>query len=176
MADYYTQFSCLLPLGSAADVAPALALYGHFADELYARDEAVGFVAEAGQDDGAAASLWLHDDAGDGDPEHVVAFVLACAEALGLTGRWGFAWALTCSKPRLDGFGGGAQLLDLGVRRSVARTDCDHWLASGLADRAGAFTGVVRSAGDGGELAMGTTGPPADTREAAGDLPAPAVE
>ena len=59
-----------------------------------------------------------------------IAFVLACADALDLTGRWGFTWALTCSKPRLDGFGGGAQVIDLGQRRSLAWVDCDHWLAS----------------------------------------------
>lgn len=60
-------------------------------------------------------------------------FVLRCAEAFDLTGRWGFAWALTCSKPRIDGFGGGAQLIDLGARKSIAWTDCEHWLACGLA-------------------------------------------
>lgn len=40
-------------------------------------------------------------------------------------------WALTWSKPRLDGFGGGAQLLDLGARRSLAWLDCEHWLTAG---------------------------------------------
>jgi hypothetical protein len=76
-------------------------------------------------------ALRIHSDA-YGEPEHVILFALACAEAFDLTGRWGFVWALTCSKPRLDGFGGGAQLLYLGVRRSLDCIDCEHWLAAAL--------------------------------------------
>jgi len=58
--------------------------------------------------------------------------MLRCAEPLDLQGRWGFVWALTCSRPRLDGFGGGAQLLDLGARTSLAWIDCEHWLTARL--------------------------------------------
>lgn len=133
MADDYTLFSATLPIGSAANIAPALALYEQLADELANQDEVIGFIAEAAHAEGEeAASLWLHDAAGDGDPEHVIAFALRCAEAFGLTGRWGFVWALTCSKPRLDGFGGGAQVLDLGQRKSLAWMDCEYWLAAAL--------------------------------------------
>ena len=80
----------------------------------------LGFDMEPDPDSGPGA-LWISSD-GRGEPEHVIAFVLACADAFDLRGRWGFTWALTCSKPRLDGFGGGAQLLDLGARKSVAWT------------------------------------------------------
>ena len=65
--------------------------------------------------------------------------------AFDLTGRWGFIWALTCSKPRLDGFGGGAQLIDLGERRSLAWLDCEHWLASNLDAAADADATVAQS-------------------------------
>jgi hypothetical protein len=127
MADYFTHFSCTLDLGSAENVAAAFSIFETFATELEA-DEGVepGFDLEADDDTGPGA-LWIHGD-GFGDPEHVIAFVLRCAEAFDLTGGWGFAWALTCSKPRLDGFGGGTQLLDLGERRSLAWIDCLHWL------------------------------------------------
>jgi hypothetical protein len=137
MADYYTLFSTTLPIGSVANLAPALALYERLADELDAQDEVIGFAAEAahGEGDGDAAALWLHDDAGDGNPEHVIAFALRCAEAFGLTGRWGFVWSLGCSRPRLDGFGGGAHVLDLGRRETVAWMDCEHWLMEQLAVR-----------------------------------------
>ena len=103
----------------------------------------IGFAAEVTLDEGdtMVRSLWLHDDAGDGNPEHVIAFVLRCAEAFGLTGRWGFAWGLSCSRPRLDGFGGGAHVLDLGRRETVAWVDCEHWLAERLAAD-GAATGT----------------------------------
>ena len=127
MADYFTQFSCILDVGSAENVARALALRDEYAVDLEA-DEGVepGFQLEADPVRSAGA-LWISSDA-YGEPEHVIAFVLRCAEELGLTGRWGFTWALTCSKPRLDGFGGGAQLIDLGERRSLAWLDCSHWL------------------------------------------------
>ena len=126
MADYHTRFSCLLPVGSAANVASALSLYERISEELDEKDETVSFAAEADGDD--TTSLWLHDDAGEGDIKHVMDFVLRCATTFKLTGRWGLTWALTCSKARLDGFGGGAQVLDLGRRESVAWVDCDHWL------------------------------------------------
>ncbi len=65
-----------------------------------------------------SGALWLYSDE-CGEPEHAIQFVLRCAEALDLTGLWGFLWALTCSEPRLDGFGGGAQLIDPGKRASA---------------------------------------------------------
>ena len=66
------------------------------------------------------------------EPEHVITFALHCAEALNLTGLWGFRWSLSCSRPMLDGFGGGAQLLDLGQRKSLAWVDTEHWLLERL--------------------------------------------
>jgi len=154
MADYYTQFSCLLPVGSPVNVAPALALYERLADELDAVDEVIGFAAEAQQSEGddQAASLWLRDDVGDGNPEHVIAFALRCADAFGLTGRWGFVWGLSCSRARLDGFGGGAHVLDLGRRETVGWLDCEHWLVEQLAtdEVGGAVDGmpVIDAAGE----------------------------
>ena len=129
MADYFIHFSCILDVGSAENVFRALSIFEDYATELDA-DEGVepGFDLEADPDSGPNA-LWIHSEA-FGEPEHVIAFVLRCAEAFDLQGRWGFAWALTCSKPRLDGFGGGAQLLDLGERRSRAWLDCSHWLGT----------------------------------------------
>ena len=63
-------------------------------------------------------------------PEHVIRFVLRCAEAFDIeTGVWGFTWSLSCSKPRPNAFGGGAQLIDLGKREAVDWIDCEHWLA-----------------------------------------------
>ena len=143
MADYYTQFSVLFPVGAAENVGPALALYRQLADELDENDEAIGFLADT---DGPSTSahLWLHSDE-SGEPEHVILFALRCAEAFSLTGLWGFRWALTCSKPRLDGYGGGAQLLDLGKRESLEWEDCDQWIAEQL-DRRECSTGAAERA------------------------------
>ena len=131
MADHFTHFSCMFDVGTAESAARAVAIRQEQADALEeAEGTDLGFEMEHDPASGPGA-LWIYSD-GYGEPEHVIAFVLACAEAFALEGRWGFTWALTCSKPRLDGFGGGAQLLDLRQRRSLAWTDCDHWLAAQL--------------------------------------------
>ena len=126
MANYCTLLSVLVPVGAAGNVAPALALYRQFRDELEEAEEEIGFVAEA-DDTPGSTDLWLHSDE-SADIEHVIAFALRCAEAFDLQGLWGFRFALTCSKPLLDGYGGGAQLLDLGGRRSLCWLDSEHWL------------------------------------------------
>jgi hypothetical protein len=128
MADYFTQFSCVLDVGSADNAAAALAIHAQMAIDLERDDDiAIGFRVAVSSDD--PSSLWLTDDDGHGEPEYVVGFVLRCAEAFGLTGRWGFVWALTCTRARLDGFGGGAQVLDLAARKSLDWIDCSHWLS-----------------------------------------------
>lgn len=128
MADYFTHFSRALDLGSADAVARALTLLDDLRDSSADDDEALyGF--EATPDLDHPGKLYFTDDGGQGDPEHLIRFVLACAEAFDLNGRWGFTWALTCSRHRLDGFGGGAQVLDLGARKSTGWVDCGHWLA-----------------------------------------------
>ena len=128
MADYFTQFSCIFDVGSAENAARAEAIRGELAADLD-RDEGacIGFEIEADHEHGPGA-LWISSDE-YGEPEHVICFVLRCAEAFDMSGMWGFRWALTCSKPRLDGFGGGAQLVDLGKRKSVAWIDCENWVA-----------------------------------------------
>ncbi len=126
MANYTTSFSCLLPVG-AGNVDAALALYEQMEAECETGHNEIGFEAQRDSDD--AASLWLYSDDSRGDVEQVIAYVLQCAEALNLSGVWGFRWGLGCDKPRLDAYGGGAQVLDLGRRESVGWIDCEHWLA-----------------------------------------------
>ena len=131
MANYWTAFSVLFPVG-AGNVGAALAFYAQLEAELEAKDETIGFTAV--EDEPGSGTLWLWD--GDsGDPEHVITYAIRCAEAFGLTGRWGFRWSLCCDKPRLDGAGGGAQVLDLGQRKSIDWVDTEHWLSEQL-DRA----------------------------------------
>jgi hypothetical protein len=122
MADFYTHFSCLLDVGSPDNAARALDLYQAFMENA-ARDEvpSEGFLLSV-QPELSATKLWLHDDA-TGDPQQAIDFVLRCAEAFALTGRWGFQWANTCSRPRID----------LEKRTTVAWTDTNGWLARTLA-------------------------------------------
>ena len=133
MADYFTNFSCLLDVGTTDNVRRALELYRSF-DEQLDRDEAasVGFALSIQPEEGGT-TLWIRDDQ-TGDPEHVIAFVLQCAETLKLKGQWGFEWANTCSKPHLDAFGGGAQIIDLEAGSVTAWVSTNEWLARNLPD------------------------------------------
>lgn len=126
MADYHTRFACVLPLGTAANVAQALDIYRRLTAEKDAEGETIGFDATH-QPLLSEAGLFLSADC-DGNPEHAIDFALRCAEALNLQGQWGFTWALTCSRLRLDGFGGGAHLIDLGRRETIAWVDTEHWI------------------------------------------------
>ena len=121
MADYFTHVSVLFPVGSAENIKPALAIYKQMSDEHIEDGGWIGFDAEA-DDPPGTRDLWLHSDA-DADVENIIAFALRCAESFDLQGLWGFRYCLSCSKPRLDGYGGGAQLLDLGARRSLSWVD-----------------------------------------------------
>ena len=131
MADYFTKFSCIFYVGTAENAARADDIRGELAAELD-RDEgeSLGFEMQVDHEHGPGA-LWISSDE-YGEPEHVIRFVLRCAEAFALTGLWGFAWGMSCSRPRLESFGGGAQLLDLGKRESVDWIDCNHWLETRL--------------------------------------------
>jgi hypothetical protein len=128
MADYFTSFSCIFHVGSAENAARADEIRGALAADLY-RDEGgyPGFQMQVDHENGPGA-LWLYSD-DYGEPEHVVRFVLRCAEALDLQGVWGFTWALSCSKLRLDAFGCGGHVLDLGIRETVADLNCAAWVS-----------------------------------------------
>ena len=129
MADYFTHFSCLLDVGSAANATQALALLAEGDSED--PDVEPGFLVSVRPDD-TGTRLWIRDD-DTGDPELVIRFVKRCAAAFGLTGLWGFQYACTCSRPRLDGFGGGGHVLDLATGETVDWISTDAWLSILLA-------------------------------------------
>ena len=62
----------------------------------------------------------------------MIEFVLLCAEQFDLKGLWGTEYANICSKPRLDAFGGGAHVIDLGARKTVGGTSTNEWLCRAL--------------------------------------------
>ena len=134
MAEFYTQFSCILDVGTADNAKHSELVRAEFAAEMY-RDEggSPGFAMMVQPELGPGA-LWLHSD-DQGDPEHVIQFVLRLAEELSLAGVWGFSWSHTCSKPRIDAFGGGAHVIDLGARRSIADIDCGNFVHEQIARR-----------------------------------------
>ncbi|GGZ32761.1 hypothetical protein [Asticcacaulis endophyticus] len=130
MADYYTQFACKLELGSSENVRCAMALYHEMTTELSDDGRDIGFKMKIGSD-GLCTWLSIYDDI-SGNPENVIDFVRRCARALPLTGLWGFEWANTCSKSRLDAFGGGAHVLTLATGETVAWIDTHLWLQQHL--------------------------------------------
>jgi hypothetical protein len=104
------------------------AIRGELAAELDRHEgAALGFEVDIDHQTGPGA-LWIHADE-YGEPEHVTRFGLRCAEAFDLEG----AWSLTCSKPSIEGFGGGGFVLDLRKRETVASIDCADWLAHHVA-------------------------------------------
>jgi hypothetical protein len=132
MADYFTQFSCIFDVGSAENAALAATIRDELAAELDQEEGTeLGFEFEADVQHGHGA-LWIRSEE-YGEPDHVARFVLKCAERLNLSGVWGFTWGLSCSRPRLDGFGGGAQILDLGRRETLHWIDCSNWVIERMA-------------------------------------------
>ena len=132
MADYFTHFSCLLDAGTPDKAARALALFQSLraSDQVADEPEVAGFDLVR-QDAPEDSTLWIHDDE-HGDVEAVIRFVLRLAEEIDLSGLWGFEVAYTCSRPRLDAFGGGAHVIDLGARKSIGWSSTQEWLAAAL--------------------------------------------
>ena len=131
MADYFTHFSCLLDVGTPENAARALDLYNVLSAEGVSEEPpSEGFLLSI-QPEHGGTNLWMRDDV-TGDPERLIQFVKRCAAAFSLTGRWGFQYANTCSRPRLDGFGGGAHVLDLATGETVDWIYTDGWLAKVL--------------------------------------------
>jgi hypothetical protein len=131
MADYFTHFSCLLDVGTPQNAARALDLYNALSEAGAAEvPPSEGFLVSI-QPEYGGSQLWLRDDV-SGDPEQLIQFVKLCAAEFGLSGRWGFQYANTCSRPRLNAFGGGAHILDLGTGETVGWIDTDGWLTTAL--------------------------------------------
>jgi hypothetical protein len=129
MADFFRQFSCVLDVGMPDNAAHALELYQAFMEDA-AHEEVPpdGFLLSIGPEHGATR-LWIRDDV-TGDPQQVILFVQRCAEAFGLNGPWGFQWANSCSRPRVNAFGGGAHVLIWRpARRSPGPTPTAGWRA-----------------------------------------------
>ena len=120
MADYFTHFSCLLDVGTPDKATRALALFQSLREaDQDADDPEVSGFALSRHDAPEGSTLWIHDDE-HGDVEAVIRFALRLAEDLDLISPWGFQYGLTCSRPRLDAFGGGAHVIDLGARKSLS--------------------------------------------------------
>ncbi len=134
MADYFTNFSFILPLADDAQKEYALNLahtasQQRFAEEPLPADfptalvdvlEDWQFELEA-DDDG----LWLHSESGGIDA--VCAFVRHLLEKFNPSGRITFEWSHDCSRPRLDAYGGGAAIITATEIKTMNTAD---WLTA----------------------------------------------
>jgi hypothetical protein len=132
MADHFTKFSCVLDVGSAKNALRATQIRDELASEID-RDEDVSLGFDIAFDAPPSNGRIILYSEDFGETEHVIMFVRRCAESFGLTGRWGFDWAYDCSKARLDAFGGGACLLDLGSGEVISTLTTSEWLERELA-------------------------------------------
>lgn len=132
MADYFIHFSCRLDVGTPERAARAIDFFAALRDDDNKSEEPQFHGFDLSLQDGPKNGvLWIHDDE-SGDVEAVTAFILRLAEELDLSGLWGFEHSNTCSRPRLDAFGGGAHLIDLGARKVIGWVNTQTWLAEVL--------------------------------------------
>lgn len=133
MTDFLTRFSCLLDVGTSTNATRAFEIYNALMAENAREDPpAEAFLLSLTPEHGASR-LWLRDP-GSADPQLLITFVTRCAEAFGLTGRWGFQWSGIASQPVIEGFSGGAHVLDLASCETIAWTSTGRWLADQLAE------------------------------------------
>lgn len=132
MADCVTHFSCVLDVGTPEHAARAIEIFEERPSRRADGNFDIFTSFSVSVPDGPQSSvLWIHEE-DSGDVESVVAFVLRLAEEFDLTGLWGFGHANTCSRPRLDAFGGGAHILDLAARKCVGWIGTQEWLTVAL--------------------------------------------
>jgi hypothetical protein len=136
MADYYTNFSLVVPLPSEEAQKYALEL-AHTAsnaangDELPAalplsiREEVENWTFETEplhQADGWG--IWLRSEHGGIDA--VCAFIQHLLQKYNPQGRVEFEWSNDCSKPRLDAYGGGAAIITADEIKSISTGEWLH--------------------------------------------------
>ena len=132
MADYFTHFSCLLDVACPEKAQRAIDFFVELRDEDDQSDEPQFHGFDLSLQDGPKSSvLWIRDDE-SGNVEAVTAFILRLAEELDLSGLWGFEHSNTCSRPRLDAFGGGAHVIDLVARKVIGCVNTQTWLSAAL--------------------------------------------
>ena len=121
MADFYTQLSFEV-LGSPEECDRLITLL-ELAEEPTEFDEATVLGAEYELTNNG---VWIHDGAGWVEVDALCELLSDWLKETGASKSIGIEWANTCSKPRLDAFGGGAAV----VRASgVTYCTTGQWLA-----------------------------------------------
>ena len=136
MADYFTNFSLIVPLHSEAaqkyaeDLAEQVR-YIHQGDESTPDDfpESLKEVVEDWQFEvepnhpSNGWGLWLHSS--DGGIDAVCAFLQHLLQRFDPEGHVALEWSNDCSKPRVDAYGGGAALI---TAKKIKHLNTGEWL------------------------------------------------
>ncbi|MEA3208556.1 MAG: hypothetical protein QOE70_1613 [Chthoniobacter sp.] len=143
MADYFTNFSLIVPLPDEPAQAHALKLAEQAGavqqgDEMPCdfpatlADVLEDWVFETNPESSAGQwGLWLHSSSGGIDA--VCAFIQHLLQKFEPTGCVSFEWSHDCSKPRLDAYGGGAAVI---TARKIKTMSTGQWLRKHAAARA----------------------------------------
>ena len=103
MADYYTQFSSMIPCDTLEQMEWLVAELGED-DEDYG--QAVEFETNNSTKE-RPFDIWIYSDE-SADLEQLASIICEYQKHFDLKEPWYLEWANTCSKSRLDGFSGGA--------------------------------------------------------------------
>lgn len=122
MANNYTELSFLLPV-SECHRDKAMRILQSDMEQMEFDPGYVGFDA-SWEDDG----IWFHHDE-SADVDAIIGVVQHIMKECDITEPVGFCWAFTCSKPRLDEFGGGAVAI---TQTTIEHIDTFQWLQSAL--------------------------------------------
>lgn len=135
MADYFTNFSFVLPLPSEFARGYAMELARQAEAMCQAEDKLDSFPASLADviedwcfdtEPEAAphkCGLWLHSS--NGGIDAVCAFIQHLLAKFEPEGCVGFEWSHDCTKPRTDAFGGGAAFI---TARKIKTMSTSQWL------------------------------------------------
>lgn len=133
MADYFTNFSFVVPLASSEQQTRALDWFRQMAAIQRGEDIPPEFPAALMSDaddcvfeaeaDEQSSGLWLHSDCGGVDA--VCAFVQYLLKQFNPKCVVTFEWSYDCNKPRTDAYGGGAAVITAEDVKSISTSE---WL------------------------------------------------
>ena len=135
MADYFTNFSFIVPLPTEEAVEYAVnlaeqAFHAHMGEEIPAdfpatlKDVVEDWCFDTdSRDPSVGRGLWLHSSSGGIDA--VCAFIQHLLQRFARGSHVMLEWSNDCSKPRVDAFGGGAALI---TARRITTINTGEWL------------------------------------------------
>ena len=134
MADYFTNFSVVIPFQHSSHIKAAVTIaeqarHHRFEDEPLPKDFPASLV-EVVEDwsfetDATEEGLWLHSDSGGIDA--VCVFIQFLLVKFIPTSSVELEWSHDCSKPKMDAFGGGAAYI---TATDIKTINTSEWLRS----------------------------------------------